>query len=40
MTTEEAIAAINQAIGVGQRKVTNKVITKPLIYPYKEHKHE
>lgn len=36
MTVEEAIKSINKAIGVGDRKVTNKVITKPLVYPHRE----
>lgn len=38
MTTEEAIASINRAIGVGQRKVTNTVCNRKLIYPHKEQK--
>lgn len=36
MTTEDAIKSINRAIGVGDRKVTNKVINRPLVYPHKE----
>jgi hypothetical protein len=35
MSLEDKTKWINIAIGVGQRKVTGKVITQPLVYPYK-----
>ena len=34
MTLEESLKSINRAIGVGERKASSEVITRPLLYPH------